>query len=140
MNKLLRQDFVNTALGYIGTPFHLQGRLKGVGIDCWGLIVCSAADNDFTISDEKFYKRPRVEIVDKVVSGSLEEIKRSDLNIGDILRFSIKSTPFHFAIVVSIDPIVFVHAIAADRKVVKHHLEGQWASSLCQCYKIKGIE
>ncbi len=39
-----REDFVRVARSYIGTPFHHQGRLPGVGLDCAGVIVCALAE------------------------------------------------------------------------------------------------
>jgi hypothetical protein len=37
--------FIAQARTWIGTPFHHQGRLKGVGCDCLGLIVGVAEDS-----------------------------------------------------------------------------------------------
>ena len=36
----IRSRIVATAREYLLTPFHHQGRKKGVGIDCVGLIAC----------------------------------------------------------------------------------------------------
>ncbi len=32
-------DVVRTARTWLGTPYHHQGRLKGVGVDCAGLLI-----------------------------------------------------------------------------------------------------
>ena len=34
-----RQDVVTAAREWIDTPFHHQARLKGVGVDCVGLVI-----------------------------------------------------------------------------------------------------
>lgn len=34
-----RRDVVAAARGWIGTPFHASARLKGVGVDCAGLVI-----------------------------------------------------------------------------------------------------
>lgn len=35
---------VALARSYLGTPFHHQGRLRGVGVDCVGLVLCVARE------------------------------------------------------------------------------------------------
>ena len=34
----VRDDVVRDALGWQGTPYHHRGRIKGVGVDCGGLL------------------------------------------------------------------------------------------------------
>jgi hypothetical protein len=36
-----RAEFVTTVRSYVGTPFHHQGRLPGVGMDCPATIICA---------------------------------------------------------------------------------------------------
>lgn len=38
------EDLIEIARTWIGTPYVHQGRLKGVGVDCVGLIACSALE------------------------------------------------------------------------------------------------
>ncbi len=38
------QNIVDVAKTYIGTPFHHLGRIKDVGIDCVGIIICVAKE------------------------------------------------------------------------------------------------
>jgi cell wall-associated NlpC family hydrolase len=35
-----RQKIIDTAMGYLGTPYHPSGRVKGVGVDCLTLLSC----------------------------------------------------------------------------------------------------
>ncbi len=37
-NMVTRADIVSAARGWLGTPYHHQASLKGVGVDCLGLI------------------------------------------------------------------------------------------------------
>ena len=41
---ITKEDVVREAKTWLGTPFHHQGRLKGVGVDCAGVIVCVAKE------------------------------------------------------------------------------------------------
>ena len=54
-------DFVAAAEGMIGTPFHHQGKIPGVGLDCVGLIYCAARAAGFRVplefEDERGYSK-----------------------------------------------------------------------------------
>ncbi len=51
---------VAAARRHLGTPFHHQGRLPGVGLDCIGLLVAVARELDLPHSDDATYgRRPR---------------------------------------------------------------------------------
>jgi cell wall-associated NlpC family hydrolase len=39
-----RADVIRAARAYIGTPFRHQGRLKGVAVDCAGVVMCVAEE------------------------------------------------------------------------------------------------
>ena len=44
MKAVTGSEILETARSYIGTPFHHQGRKKGVGVDCAGLLVLTAEE------------------------------------------------------------------------------------------------
>ena len=52
-----RSAIVEKATEYINTPYVLQGRIKGVGVDCGGLIVCVARDLGLSKFDLDCYPR-----------------------------------------------------------------------------------
>ena len=45
------KEILNEANTWIGTPFKHQGRLKGVGVDCYGLLI--EIGRHFNLSDYK---------------------------------------------------------------------------------------
>ncbi len=47
----MQNELLATARSYIGTRFHHQGRLKGKGIDCLGLLVCVAQELSLVARD-----------------------------------------------------------------------------------------
>ncbi len=47
----LRLQVMAIARKYVGTPWHHQGRVIGVGIDCIGLLVCVAKEMGFQLQD-----------------------------------------------------------------------------------------
>ena len=55
-----RTKLVETALTYLGTPFRHQGRTPGIGLDCAGLIICSANESGYHVDAPTVYgRRPR---------------------------------------------------------------------------------
>lgn len=57
MRSLVANEVERIARSMLGTPWHHQGRLPGVGLDCIGLVVCIAREMDFFDYDEKDYSR-----------------------------------------------------------------------------------
>lgn len=51
------QSVIEAARGWIDTPFRHQARVKGLGIDCAGLIVESFREAGFDLVDKKDYAR-----------------------------------------------------------------------------------
>lgn len=52
------QCVAETALAYQGTPFHPNGRLPGIGLDCIGIAVCAYRANGFDVIDDLCYGFP----------------------------------------------------------------------------------
>ena len=52
-----RDRIIQTALDYLDTPYHHQGRVKGVGVDCAGLVICVARDLGLSDYDLDGYSR-----------------------------------------------------------------------------------
>lgn len=55
-----RDAIVAEARSMIGTPWHHQGRLPGVGLDCIGLVVCVLERLGYTAKDRYGYRRAPV--------------------------------------------------------------------------------
>lgn len=53
----MRHEFINAARAYVGTPFHHAGRVKGVGVDCMGLICCAGREIKYPFEDILAYSR-----------------------------------------------------------------------------------
>lgn len=75
-----------TALSYQGTPFHPQGRLPGVGLDCIGVAVCAYAANGFPVRDDTSYGFPPPrEMLQRVLHAHLGDPRPgTDPRTGDI--------------------------------------------------------
>lgn len=102
-----RQAVIDQARTWLGTPWHHQGRLKGAGVDCIGLIVGVARELGYAVDDYTDYQR----FPDGVtMSAELHKQLRPTTRpmAGDIVCFRITRLPQHVAIITG--PNTLIHA------------------------------
>lgn len=141
-------DIVAEARTWIGTPWRHQGRLKGVGTDCLGLVGGIAVNvglfpSDQWRTDPAFGGYGRIPLTERMLAGCaryLDNVPKNSVRLGDILLMSFaKERPQHFAIVSRLEPRLYIiHAYAQRRKVV----ESQAAlpnSSVLKAYRFRGV-
>jgi cell wall-associated NlpC family hydrolase len=135
-------DIINKAREYINTPFHHQGRLKGVGVDCAGLIICTAKDLNIDVYDIKGYSNiPSQGLFEKTVINQLIKIDFEDLQQGDMMIFKFTSEPQHIAFVSEVKPnIKIIHAYQQVNKVVEHDFDKIWERRLVACFRFKNLK
>ena len=139
-----RDTIVSAALSWLGTPYHHQAALKGVGADCIGFIRGVRAE---VVGYDVDY-RPRY-------SPSWGEVDREELLLkaaheyfvpvdyegwkpGDLLVFRVKfsASAKHCGIVVDGDNML--HAVS-NRAVIKTTI-GAWSSRVAGVFKFPGVE
>lgn len=138
-----RNKIVSLAETWEGTPFHHQGRLKNVGVDCLGLIV-GVGDElglNFSRYDETNYGR--VPYDDRLFTAFYRLPKTTVLLPGNIALFFVygKLYPSHCGWVVDTrgEPGM-IHAFGKVRTVVKTRLGRFWLPRLHSVYDITGLE
>ena len=112
-------SLVEAARTYIGTPFHHQGRAKGYGVDCVGLVVCVARDAGYTVRDITAYGRdPDGASLVGAVAEQLERVDHPEP--GDVLMFWVArpGLPQHVGICAG---KTMIHA-PIGRRVCEHRL------------------
>lgn len=127
-------DVIEAARGWLGTPWHHQGRLKGVGVDCVGLIVCVCRELGIKVDDVTDYQR----FPDGVkLAAELERqlIKTNDLLAGTVILFRVSRLPQHIGIC---SPIGIIHAHMGS-KVVETTLSQTWRSRIVGMYRLPGV-
>lgn len=131
-----REEIVAEARTWIGTPFHHQGRVKGRGVDCAGLIVGTARACGIAAGDMSGYSR--------TPSGGMlqEELERqcdrvSEALPGDIYLMRFEREPQHVAFATDIGVL---HAYANARTVAEHVLDDKWRRRIVAVYRLRGIE
>jgi len=138
--KTIREKIVDEARTWIDTPFHHQGRIKLVGVDCAGVVGMVGAalglvdENDIP---KDYAKHPNGTEMTKVLDEKMVRIPVPEATIGDIYHFCFDRDPQHLGIITDIG---IIHAYAQARKCVEHSLDSTWQSRIRGAYRFKGIK
>lgn len=138
-----RYRIIETARSYLGTPFHHQGRVKGVGVDCVGLLVGVGRELGLQVHDYKGYsRRPDGVTLKRELAKSLDVVEggaNAEAVLGDVLVFWIlrPDLPTHAAILTDKG---MIHTYADVGKVVEHWMDGTWRERLDSVYRFRNVE
>lgn len=142
MTTVMGRDVADAARTWIGTPFVHQGRLKGVGVDCVGLVIGVARELGLTDYDFNAYgMQPDPRVLMREVEANLQAVPLGDAQAGDVLLFRFEREPQHFAIVVdtAASPWQIVHAHRKVGRCVQHGMDEIWRRRLLGAYRFPGI-
>ena len=134
---------VAEARSYIGTPFQHQARLKGVGIDCVGLVIGVAHALGLSEFDTADYGRqPNPVAMGAALDAHLDRVNLSDIRPGDILWLRMIREPMHVAIVTEIDPLRIVHAYQRPglSRCVEQGVDAAWRRRIVACFRFRGVD
>lgn len=136
----LRERFIEEVRKEIGTPYRLQGRLSGVGIDCAGLPVVAAKRCGINVVEASNYgRRPDPAILLKCMEETgLKKLSGLQEAVpGDLLVLRFELSPRHLAVVTGVDgdKIRIVHAWLQKKRVVEHDLPAEWRPFLFGVYR-----
>jgi NlpC/P60 family putative phage cell wall peptidase len=148
-HKLISPFFENVliqqARTWLGTPFHHQGRLKGIGCDCLGLIVGVVSELDLkdiqgkplSLYDEATYsKDPDGGYLVEKLSSLLVDVPPSKVVAGDLALFQIKGNPQHLGLITDYkNGLGLLHAYAPSRRVVEHEFDQFWKKQLIKVFR-----
>jgi len=112
----------------VGTPYHHQGRLAGVGLDCVGVLITIASRLGYRCHDLYGYARyPDGQTLLDQLSKSTTPAPEGDQSVGNIVIFWITQPGLatHVGVRTSTG---FVHANARLGKVVEHSWNDAWRS------------
>jgi NlpC/P60 family putative phage cell wall peptidase len=141
----MEQRIVTQARSWLGTPYHHQARLKGVGCDCLGLVVGVADELGLTHRDGRllssfdqtnYSHQPDGEYLLQMLASVLEEVPKDSAQSGDVAVFAIDGNPQHVAILtVGDDGLSMIHCYAPSRKVVEHRFDQKWHNKLVKVFR-----
>lgn len=143
MSNLIRLQIVDKAREYLGTPWHHQGRVKTVGVDCIGLVLCVAKDIRLGDFDKPLYRQygrrpPRgrgmLEEFDEVCEQSTYP------TLGDIIVFWINPVSKRAQHCGILTDIGVIHTYSEVGKVVEHRIDEKWAKRVIRLYRYPGVD
>lgn len=127
---------IAAARAWIDTPFRHQGRVRGVGCDCVGLVVGVAAALALPVQDATGYSRhPQGRALRAALDAQLVPLSGGPAP-GRVLLFAIEAEACHVGIVAhtAAGDLTLIHAYAQARRVVEHHLDDVWHARVVQSY------
>lgn len=139
-----REQIVAEARRWLGTRWHHQASLRGVGTDCIGLIVGvaralgikEAAQFDACDWIAGYGREPDPEMLRRACSVFLVPCRTPCP--GDILLLRFLGEPQHFALVSA--PDYMIHAYAQARRVVENRIDDVWGGRIVGAYSYRGLD
>lgn len=130
-----RAAIVAAARGWLGTRWVHQGRLRGVGVDCVGLVIGAARDSgaldgatlqEIEVQIGAYGLRPDGRLLE-LCRRYLRPRPLQDIAAGDVLVLRFDADPQHLALLGD-GPhgLTLIHAAARLRRVVEHRLDELW--------------
>lgn len=146
-------EIVQTARGWLGTPFHHQARLKGKGCDCLGLFIGVAKELDIKshVSDNSgnlipiasfdittYSRQPNTAKLIGNLDTYLDHVDKINMAVGDIALIMLGKNPQHLGIITDYIGGGFglLHS-SNPEGVVEHRLDDRWFKSIYKLYRLK---
>ncbi len=135
-----RQEVINYARTLIGTPYHHQGRLPGVGLDCIGLMVMLAKFIGLPPNDETGYGRiPDGQSIHRGLTRDMVTIRPVEVQPGDVLTFWIRRPGLVQHVGLATD-VGLIHTWTDVHKVAEHSMDARWQKHLAGCFKLPVLD
>lgn len=144
---ITRAAVVAEAREWLGTPYHHQARLKGVGVDCAGLVIGVAralgivgADMDVT----GYSRRPDGTSMLAHCDAWMQHVPFDALQPGDVIVLRIEDDPQHMAIAGDYvhGGLSMIHSLDRSNgrgSVIEHRLDDSFRSRLVAAYALPGV-
>lgn len=134
---MIGKYIVAEARTWLDTPFKHQGRLKGVGSDCVGIILGVGKSLnllDYQLSN--YGKLPDGMLMYKIMKEQLDEVSLDDIQLGDIILFKFHSEPQHVGFYTDIG---ILHSYADVKKCVETSMDDTWKSRVVSVFRFRGV-
>jgi cell wall-associated NlpC family hydrolase len=133
---------VEIARRYIGTPFHHQGRVPSVGLDCVGVLICVARELKLVASDfdvTGYHRQPDGADLMRHLSAHLEPVTQAEMQPGDIVCVAFDKHPQHVGIVGDYrhGGLSIIHAASKHGAVIETRLMFTQAMRFVAAFRFK---
>jgi len=127
---------------YLGTPFHHQGRLPGVGLDCVGVLICVAKELRLVAADfdvTGYQRQPDGVVLMRHLSEHLLPVEQTAMQPGDIVCVAFDKHPQHVGIVGDYrhGGLSIIHAASKHGAVVETRLMFTAAMRFVAAFRFK---
>lgn len=135
-----RADIIAAARSFIGTPFHHQARLPGVGLDCIGVPVCAARTVGLPVVDSTDYRRrPSPKDPDFLIRHLARNLDRVETpQPADVVCFGWRDSALAYHLGIMTDPTHMVHAWAGGEKVLEVEI-APWMDRFHSAWSFRGL-
>ena len=142
-----RHSVVMAARTWLDTPFHHQARLKGVGVDCVGLVIGVARELTMVAPDFDIGGYPRVPDGRSFLGLAhlhMVQIEREAMQLGDVVVVSFDADPQHIAILGDYrhGGLSIIHAASdgsGGGRVLETRLWFNEAMRFCAAFQLPGV-
>lgn len=142
---ITREDVVAQARDWKESPFKHQGRLKGVGVDCLGLVIGVAKHFELVAPDFNvtgYARSPDGVTFLALCDRYMTRIRRAEMGLGDVVVVVVDQLPQHMGIVGDYwhGGYSIIHAASRYDRVVEHRLMFATNARFCAAYRLPGVE
>lgn len=135
-----RNDIVKYVRTLVKTPYHHQGRLPHVGLDCIGLVTSTLTHFEIPFVDVTDYPEfPDGVSMMREFRKYLTEIPLAQARTGSVVAFAFPTPELVRHCGVLTTPPAFVHTYRAVHKVVEHALNDQWRKRISAAFDFPGV-
>lgn len=149
-----RLAIIAEARSWLGTRFHHQAAIKGVGVDCAGLVRGVGKETgllDISAARWAVYanygRAPHPERMRAALNEFMHPIAPEQARIGDVCWLAWREDlPMHLAIL-SAHPIggatarpTIIHALADNDKVIEHGFSKEWRDRVDSWWRFPGLD
>lgn len=134
----MRPEVAQKALEFLGTPYHHQAKVKGLGVDCGQLILAVAQELNLvspTMRVTNYSTEWHLHNTEEKMLNMLEQfncVEKTTLEVGDIVCFKFGRVCSHLGIYLGDGQ--FIHARIDQGKVVINSLSGDWLKRHTKTY------
>lgn len=133
---------------WLGTPFHHQASLKGVGCDCAGLIrgvghACGILPGyrERWRRHGNYGRLPNPRRMEAALRAFMREVPKEQMRLADVLWMQWRrDLPMHLGIVAERDGRqTLIHALSDIGRVVEHGLTVEWRARIHSVWRYPGL-
>jgi cell wall-associated NlpC family hydrolase len=141
-----RAEVVTCARTWIGTKYQHQARVKGVGVDCAGLVIGVARELGLIAPDwdvQGYARQPDGSSLIGWCGESMKAIRRDQMQPGDVVVVAFDSAPGHMGIVGDYlhGGLSIIHSLGITSKcVIETRLMFSRSMRFVAAYQLPGVK